>query len=143
MSIKKMKNRLCLMILVITFNCAANEDKETILSIMASQEKAWNKGDLEEFMQGYWQSEKLAFVGKSGIKHGWQTTLNNYKNTYPDRSAMGQLTFTILEVELTGDTAFVLGKWHLRREKDEPNGHFTLYWKKIKGHWKIVIDHSS
>ena len=56
---------------------------------------------------------------------------------------MGQLKFTILKVELAGETAFVLGKWHLKREKDEPNGHFTLYWKKIKGDWKIVIDHSS
>ena len=56
---------------------------------------------------------------------------------------MGKLTFTILNLELNDDTAFVLGKWHLKREKDEPNGHFTLYWKKIEGHWKIVIDHSS
>ena len=62
-----MNKTLCLVILFITFNCAANANKETILSIMSNQEKAWNQGDLEGFMKGYWQSEKLAFVGKSGI----------------------------------------------------------------------------
>jgi len=138
-----MKKIIAFILLIVSFNSFATSDRETILSIMSKQEKAWNQGDLEGFMQGYWQSEELAFVGQSGLKHGWQTTLDNYKKSYPDKSAMGQLEFIILKVEMTGDSAFVLGKWGLKREKDNPTGHFTLYWKKIEAEWKIVIDHSS
>jgi hypothetical protein len=138
-----MKYILPLFLLMVSLNTTAIDDKQLILSIMANQEKSWSQGNIEGFMQAYWQSEALAFVGKSGIKLGWQTTLDNYKATYPDKSAMGQLKFTILKLEVQSDTAFVLGKWHLAREKDNLSGHFTLYWKKVKGDWKIVIDHSS
>ena len=133
-----------LVMVVLPVNAASPlTDAEQIQQIMAAQEKAWNRGDLEAFMQGYWQSEDLAFVGKSGLKKGWQTTLDNYKKSYPNKSAMGILKFTLLDSQVSGDSAFVLGKWHLTRDKDTPNGHFTLYWKKINDDWKIVIDHSS
>lgn len=120
------------------------KDKAAILSIMDRQENCWNKGDLECFMNGYWQSDSLKFIGKSGITYGWQATLDRYKKGYPDRSAMGKLTFTIRHVYSAGKKAvFVIGQWHLKREKDEPQGFFSLLWRKVKGEWVIVADHSS
>ncbi len=118
-------------------------EKEQILDIMSTQEKAWNNADLEGFMQAYWKSEELKFIGKSGIKYGWQLTLDNYKKSYPDKAAMGTLHFDVLQVEIVKDTAFVLGKWQLSRVEDTLKGFYTLYWRKIEGQWKIIIDHSS
>ncbi len=119
-------------------------DLLSIRQIMAQQELAWNAGDLETFMAGYWRSDSLTFIGSRGLSHGWQTTLDNYRTSYPDRETMGQLTFTLLTVEqLSPTTAYVIGKWQLTRTKDELSGHFTLLWKKIEGTWVIVADHSS
>ena len=111
---------------------------------MSDQEAAWNRADLEGFMDGYWRSDSLRFIGSKGLTYGWQQTLDNYKKTYPDAAAMGTLHFTLLSVEvLSPESAFVIGKWRLVREKDEPSGHFTLLWKKMDGKWVIVADHSS
>lgn len=119
-------------------------DRAAILAVMDGQEAAWNKGDLEGFMEGYWQSDSLRFIGKSGITYGWQPTLDNYRKGYPDRAAMGQLRFTILRVEGMGKGwAHVTGRWELQREQDMPNGYFTLVWRKLSGKWVIVADHSS
>jgi ketosteroid isomerase-like protein len=121
-----------------------SQEKEKIINLLENQRQAWNKGDLEGYMQGYWQSDSLLFVGKSSPKYGWQTTLDNYKKAYPDKAAMGSLTFDIKEVKMIDKyNAFVLGAWHLKREKDEPQGFFTLLVKKIKGIWKVTADHSS
>ena len=113
------------------------------MKVMNQQETDWNNGEIDSFMQGYWQSDSLMFIGKNGIKYGWQTTLDNYKKSYPDKAAMGKLEFDILKLEVNQDTAYMLGKWSLIRESDNPNGYFTLYWKKIKGNWVITIDHTS
>ena len=110
---------------------------------MAAQEEAWSNGNIKKFMEGYWQSDSLKFVGKNGIKYGWQTTLDNYKKSYPDKAAMGKLEFEVLQLEVNGSSAFMLGKWSLIRESDNPNGYFDLYWKKINGNWVITIDHTS
>ena len=119
-------------------------DKQAVLSILEAQRNAWNKGDVEQYMQGYVKSDSLLFVGKRGPTYGWQQTLDNYKKGYPDKAAMGFLTFGIKKVEfLNKDVAFVLGSWHLKREKDEPQGYFTLLLRKIKGEWKVIVDHSS
>ena len=123
---------------------AQNADLQTIRNIMADQEAAWNAGDLPRFMAGYWQSDSLTFIGSRGLTHGWQTTLDNYKKSYPDAEAMGKLTFTLLTVEqLSPTSAYVIGKWQLARIKGDLSGHFTLLWKKIEGAWVIVADHSS
>ncbi|MEL6699268.1 MAG: nuclear transport factor 2 family protein [Bacteroidota bacterium] len=122
----------------------APADEQAIREVMKAQEIAWTNGDIDAFMEGYWKSEDLIFVGSSGVNHGWQATLDRYKKTYPDKAAMGKLTFELLKVEGLGpETAFVLGKWHLDREKDELGGYFTLIWKKVEGKWVIVSDHSS
>ncbi len=123
---------------------AQENDKNLILRLLEDQRQAWNRGELKEFMMGYIKSDSLLFVGKNGPKYGWDNTLNNYKKSYPDQKAMGFLSFNIQEVKLiASDHAFVLGAWHLKREKDEPKGFFTLLLKKIRGEWKVIADHSS
>lgn len=123
---------------------AQQKEKQAILNLLEEQRQAWNKGDMKGYMQGYWKSDSLLFVGENGPKYGWQTTLDNYKKAYPDKEAMGFLTFDIKEVQIIDQkNAFVLGAWHLKREKDEPKGYFTLLVKKIKGQWKVMADHSS
>lgn len=115
-----------------------------IRKVLATQQDAWNKGDLKGFMQGYWHSDSLMFIGKSGPKYGWQNTLDGYITGYPDAAAMGKLTFDIIKVEtIDKKAAFVVGKWHLTRTIGDVGGCFTLFWKKIKGEWVIVADHSS
>lgn len=122
----------------------SSKDKQDILNVLEKQRVAWNTGNIEAYMQGYIKSDSLLFVGKSGPTYGWQKTMDNYKRGYPDRAAMGILTFGIKKVEFVSkDAAFVLGSWHLKREKDEPQGYFTLLLRKIKHEWKVVVDHSS
>ena len=123
---------------------AQNPEETLIRAELARQQQCWNDGNIKCFMDGYWKSDSLKFIGKSGIKYGWQETLDNYHKSYPDKAAMGILTFTLLNMEAIGtDHYLVTGKWHLKREKDEPNGLFTLIWQKIDGAWKIIYDHSS
>ena len=123
---------------------AQNSDEQSIRQILAAQEEAWNRADIEAFMGGYWRSDSLMFIGSRGVTYGWQATLDSYKKGYPDAAAMGKLTFTILSVQiLAPESAYVIGKWHLARATDELGGHFTLLWKKKDGKWVIVADHSS
>jgi hypothetical protein len=123
---------------------AQNKDEQIIRTLLEEQRQAWNTGDKEKFMQTYWQSDSLMFIGKSGITYGWQKTLDNYKKGYPDTAAMGKLNFDILEVKrLSVLYFFVVGKWHLTRSIGDVGGHFTLLFKKVKNKWVIVADHSS
>jgi ketosteroid isomerase-like protein len=111
---------------------------------MDDQAAAWNRGDLEAFMLGYWSSDKLVFVSGDDVTRGWQQTLDNYKKTYNTREKMGTLTFSDLEITvLSKDAAFVLGSWSLLRRDDNPKGKFTLLWRKFREGWRIVHDHSS
>jgi len=118
-------------------------DKDAIMNVMSKQEKDWNDGNIEAFMQGYWQSDSLMFIGKNGIKYGWENTLNNYKKSYPNKALMGKLKFKVLKLSINRDEAYMLGSWYLTRGNDSLNGYFTLYWKKINGNWLITIDHTS
>lgn len=141
-----MKKLLVFILLLIAFNTNAQQskDKQAILNLLEQQRSDWNKGDVEAYMQGYWKSDSLLFVGKNGPTYGWQKTLENYKKGYPDKAAMGLLTFGIKKVDfLTKDKAFVLGSWNVKQEKGELKGYFTLLLKKINGAWKVVVDHSS
>lgn len=105
---------------------------------------AWNEGDVDDFMLGYWNDERLIFVGSTGPTYGYQNTLEGYKKRYPDRAAMGRLAFDILEKrQWDRRTIQVIGKFTLYREKDTPTGHFSLLVRKINGEWLIVSDHSS
>ena len=123
---------------------AQSKDEAVIRSVLNTQMNAWNRGDLESFMEGYWRSDSLMFIGKSGVTYGWENTLNNYKKGYPDTAAMGKLKFDILEVKRLSVIYFsVVGKWALTRSIGDVSGHFTLLFKKVKNKWVVVSDHSS
>ena len=123
---------------------AQNKDEQSIRNILSDQTQQWNKGNIEGFMNGYWKSDSLLFVGKSGPQFGYQTTLKNYKKSYPDTVAMGKLSFNILKVQpLAPDYYFVLGKFMLQRSIGNLEGHYTLLFRKINQKWVIVADHSS
>jgi uncharacterized protein (TIGR02246 family) len=120
-------------------------DKQAIRQVLESQTGSWNKGDLQTFMQSYWKSDSLKFIGKNGVVYGWQNTLDRYLKTYPDEASRGTLRFEIISIDMLGkDAAFVIGKFFLARpQKGDANGHFSLLWRKINGKWLIVADHSS
>jgi ketosteroid isomerase-like protein len=112
--------------------------------VLSNQQKAWNDGKLEAYMQGYWNNDSLTFIGKRGVTRGWKNTLANYKKSYPDKATMGKLQLQILSIKvLAKDLAFVVGKWDLTRSIGDVGGHFTLLMRNIKGRWVIVADHSS
>lgn len=112
---------------------AQTKDETAVRSLLETQRIAWNDGNVEKFMEAYWKSDSLMFIGKSGVTYGWQNTMDNYKKGYPDTAAMGKLTFNILEVKRLSVLYFsVVGKWHLTRSIGNVEGHFTLLIKKIK-----------
>jgi ketosteroid isomerase-like protein len=118
--------------------------EKQILAVLHEQQVAWNRADIETFMQGYWKSPEVTFAGSSGVTRGWQPVLDRYRERYRDAQAMGQLDFHDVEVHLLGkDAAFVLGRWHLRRANDEPGGVFTLVFQRFPEGWRIVHDHTS
>lgn len=120
------------------------ESADAIRKVMNDQAAAWNRGDIEGFMQGYRNSPELVFVSGANITRGWQPTLDRYKKNYDSREKMGVLTFSDLEIDvLSKDAAVVLGSWSLQREKDKPGGKFTLIFRKFRDGWKIVHDHTS
>ncbi|MEO6406451.1 MAG: nuclear transport factor 2 family protein [Ferruginibacter sp.] len=140
---KKILTSLCLLLSLLSFS-QTNKNDMAIRATLHSQQAAWNNGDLEKFMDGYWQSDSLMFIGKTGVTYGWQNTLNNYKKGYPDTAAMGKLHFDIIQVKpLSAIYYSVVGKWHLSRSIGDLQGHFTLLFRKIKNKWVIVSDHSS
>jgi ketosteroid isomerase-like protein len=123
---------------------AQQTPEAAIRQLMQQQTDAWNRGNIPVFMQTYWQSDSLLFIGKNGITKGWQATLDRYKKSYPDTAAMGQLHFNLLEFkQLTPELYFLVGQWHLQRSVGNLQGHFTLLIRKINGDWKIIADHSS
>jgi len=143
-----MKTRFLLITLFILFQLFAfsqsNENENKILNAMNVQEKAWNNGDIEGFMAYYWNSDSLKFIGKSGVTYGWKTTLQRYKKSYPDKATMGMLTFADIKMyKLKRNLVLVIGSWKLERKSDVLSGYYSLLWKKIKGKWLIIVDHSS
>ncbi|TAH21152.1 MAG: DUF4440 domain-containing protein [Cytophagales bacterium] len=137
---------LGLFLLISSFLLAQNNKNWSQVSdILAVQEKAWNEGSIDAFMQGYWKNDSLKFIGKNGVVYGWQNTFDRYKKNYPDRATMGVLKFEVVSKEQMGkEVYFVVGKWHLKREeKGDVGGYFSLIFRKIKGKWYIVADHTS
>ena len=118
--------------------------KNDIRRVMNEQTAAWNRGDIEGFMRGYWNSPELKFVSGANVTKGWQPTLDRYKKSYDSRAKMGTLEFSDLDINvLSKDAAVVLGTWKLQREADAPGGKFTLVFRKFKDGWRIVHDHTS
>ena len=119
--------------------------RRAIVQLLTTQTAAWNRGDIPGFMQGYWQSDSLVFIGRKGPTYGWQPTLANYQKNYPDRAAMGQLDFSGLRVSLLGPgAAQVVGHWHLARPTaGDVQGHFLLVLRQVQGQWLVVADHTN
>jgi len=135
---------LFLLLISAAFVYGQSKEENTIRQLLATQTKSWNHGDIEGFMQTYWKSDSMMFIGKTGVHFGWQETFNNYKKTYLDSSAMGKLSFDIIDIKKLSSTFYyVVGKWMLKRNMGDLNGYFDLLLKKINGKWYIISDHSS
>lgn len=123
---------------------AQSADEKAILKILDDQTLYWNKGDLDNFVTGYWNNDSLMFIGSSGVIYGYQNTLSRYKKSYSDTSKMGKLRFEVIHLKkLSPKYYFVVGKWFLKRSIGDAGGHFSLLIRKINGQWKIAADHSS
>ncbi len=142
-----MKRIYILIVSLFLFSCINdNYDKDVaaIKGVMDKQAECWSNGDIAGYMQGYWESDSLRFLGRRGLTKGWKTTLANYQKSYPNPSAMGTLRFTNISFEPLGDKKiFVVGKWALYREKDTLSGYYSLTWGKINGDWKVIFDHTN
>jgi beta-aspartyl-peptidase (threonine type) len=113
--------------------------------VLDRQAEAWNRGDLEGYMEGYWKSAQLTFYSGGNTVSGWQATLERYRKRYQSEGReMGHLTFSDLKIEMLGsESAFVRGRWHLKQSNGEAGGLFTLIFKRFSKEWKIVHDHTS
>jgi beta-aspartyl-peptidase (threonine type) len=120
--------------------------QEGVKHTLVSQIEAWNHGNLEGFMQGYWRSPDLTFYSGGAVTKGWEPTLQRYRERYKSEGKqMGQLEFQDLNIDvLSRRAAFVTGKWQLTMpDGSQPHGLFSLLVKKMPGGWKIVHDHTS
>ncbi len=127
-----------------TLDKGRDVDTKAIDEVLKAQQAAWNRGDVDAFLVGYWRSPELTFSGGNGVSRGWDGVLTRYKKSYPNHAAMGQLEFSDLEFRFLGpDAALVLGQWHLKRESGDIGGVFTLVWQKFPDGWKIIHDHTS
>ena len=125
---------------------AAATARRAIVQTLTTQTAAWNRGDIPGFMEGYWKSDSLVFIGRKGPTYGWQPTLANYQKNYPTPAAMGQLDFSGLRVSLLAPgAAQVVGHWHLARPAavGDAQGYFLLVVRQIGGKWLVVADHSN
>ncbi|CAN5241596.1 nuclear transport factor 2 family protein [soil metagenome] len=145
-----MKNLLLAFLIIligsmVTFGQSKEEKaKVAIRKVMDEQVLAWNRGDVEGFMQGYWKSETLVFVSGDNVRRGWQTVTDNYKKSYNTREEMGILSFSDLEITvLSKDSASVLGSWKVQAKPNDSQGKFTLLFRKFKDGWRIIQDHTS
>jgi len=135
-------------ILIAALVCAEPEQPPNsvaeIQSVLTAQQNAWNRGDIDAFMNGYARSASTVFVSEDEARRGWETVRDRYKAKYSDRAKMGALSFSEIEVTmLSPEAAVVLGRWKLKRENDEPHGRFTLIFKRLPEGWRIVHDHTS
>lgn len=147
-----MKNPVHLLLLIICMLFVApfafsqkhhNPDKAAILQVLKKQQAAWNKGNIDSFMTGYWNSPELRFLSKNGVRYGWQAVSDNYKKNYDTKEKMGELVFDIVSTELINkENALLIGKWKVIANKIS-EGYFSLWFKKMEGKWVIVLDHTS
>jgi hypothetical protein len=143
---QKMKKLLvsCLLILISCTGFCQSKDEKNIRHLLAAQVEQWNKGNIPGFMKGYWENDSLVFIGKNGATYGYKPTLERYLKSYPDAAHMGKLISIIVSMKkLSPDYYFIIGKWELKRSAGDVSGSYTLLFKKIKGQWVIVCDHSS
>jgi beta-aspartyl-peptidase (threonine type) len=122
----------------------SSRDDAEIRAVMSAQVTAWNRGDVDGFMNGYARSGATEFMSGDKLTRGWQTVRDRYKKKYDSREKMGTLTFSELKItRLAGDAALVIGRWRLARKGDKPHGRFTLLFRRTPDGWRIVHDHTS
>jgi len=146
-----MLRKIRLLVLIATISTSANvpgldppQPSEKIRAVIQEQQRAWNRGDIDGFMNGYEQARSTTFVSEDSVRRGWETVRDRYRKKYSDRAKMGTLTFSDLEIALLSpDSAFVIGRWKLNRATDQPHGRFTLIFRKTSVGWRIVHDHTS
>ena len=132
------------MLCILTTFAQADKDVTAIRKMLFLQVVEWNKGNIDGYMHGYWESDSLLFIGSKGPRYGYAATLKRYKEAYPDADHMGKLRTTIVSMDrLSAEYYFIVGKWALQRNAGDVDGSFTLLLRKIKGTWVIVCDHSS
>ena len=120
------------------------KDSLSIMKVLDFQQSAWNDGNIDSFMKGYIKSNDLVFSGSGGPIYGWENTKERYLKSYPNVQIMGKLTFDVKRIrKVSKNVAYLIGEYHLKRSIEDSHGHFTLIWKKIKGNWYIVSDHTS
>ena len=144
---KKLIFKTFILLSIIFLNsCNSINNCDEIHVLMKEQEKSWNMGNIDNFMEKYWDNDSLIFIGKSGINYGWKKTISNYKKSYRNKNEMGELKFkNIICNPLNDSTHIITGKWSLTRNDSigNINGYYTLLWiKKLNG-WKIIYDHTS
>lgn len=123
---------------------ASGDSATEIRGVMAAQVAAWNRGDIDGFMDGYARSEATEFVSGDKLTRGWQVVRDRYRKKYDTREKMGRLTFSDVKITpLSADAAIVLGRWQLVRHGDKPHGIFTLLFRRTHAGWRIVHDHTS
>lgn len=128
----------------VNINAKTTQAENDAVKTMNEQKEAWNRGDLLAYMNGYWNSDSLVFTGKNGPQYGWNTTYDNYKKSFTDKSKMGNLEFTYLTVkQQANDVVSIIGKWELTIAEQKRGGYFTCILKIIDGKWKVIIDHTS
>jgi beta-aspartyl-peptidase (threonine type) len=128
----------------VTGKGAKPQAEAAVEGVLRVQEAAWNRGDINAFMESYWKSENLTFSSGGRTTRGWRATLDRYRDRYPTREKMGRLTLSGLEITPLGDSAaLVLGQWEVDRANETVAGNFTLILRKIDGWWVIVHDHTS
>src|SRR5262245_15423055 len=123
----------------------ADAEKKAIQKVLDDQVAAWNRGDLEAFMAGYWKSDELSFYSGKDKTLGWKATLERYRKRYQaEGKEMGKLTFSELQIDLLGpDAAYVRARWHVEMKKETLQGLFTVIFKKSADGWRVVHDHTS
>ncbi|MEO7165642.1 MAG: nuclear transport factor 2 family protein [Spartobacteria bacterium] len=124
--------------------CEREKGPKPIQTVLDAQVAAWNRGDIDGFMQGYARSPETTFVSGDEVTHGWQMVRDRYVKKYDSAEKMGRLTFSGLTITPLGEGhALVLGSWSLQRKGDQPHGKFTLLFRKLPEGWRIVLDHTS
>jgi len=115
-----------------------------VRAVLDAQVAAWNRGDIDGFMEGYWQSPETVFVSGDSLTRGWQTVLDHYKKAYDSREKMGTLSFLEIDIKALGPrTVIATGRWQLMRVADTPHGRFTLIFRRTPEGWRITHDHTS
>jgi ketosteroid isomerase-like protein len=145
---KAAKKILLTLLLAFLFGCTPVDGQQTmrreILALLTNQAEAWNRGDIEGYMQGYWNSDSTLFSSGGNLIRGFNAVLERYRKRYATRAAMGRLEFDDVEINPRSPTsAVVVGVWRLERKNDRPWGRFTLLVEKKTDGWKITVDHTS